>query len=278
MHAVFELISNVAQTTTTVLIEGETGTGKEQVARAIHQASAALRTGPFVAVNCAALPENLLESELFGHEKGAFTGADRPAQGPLRAGRRRHAVPRRGRRHPGCRCRPSCCACCRSAASSASAAPRASRWTCASSPPPTARCRELVKRGQVPRGPVLPAQRGQDRPAAAARAAGGHPAAGDALRGRSTPGPASRRKTIAPEAMEVLLQLPLAGQHPRAGERHRAGLRDGARRDASSRRTCRRRCWRPAAATARSPIDLTRPLPDLLRDLTATSSSSTCGR
>jgi DNA-binding NtrC family response regulator len=74
MHAIFELISNVAHTTTTVLIEGETGTGKEQVARAIHAASQH-RTGPLVAVNCAALPENLLESELFGHEKGSFTSA-----------------------------------------------------------------------------------------------------------------------------------------------------------------------------------------------------------
>src|SRR6185437_15019506 len=74
MHAIFELIRSVAQTTTTVLIEGETGTGKEQVARAIHQASE-VRAGPMVAVNCAALPEHLLESELFGHEKGSFTGA-----------------------------------------------------------------------------------------------------------------------------------------------------------------------------------------------------------
>src|SRR6266571_7924920 len=75
MHGIFELVGNLAHTTTTVLIEGETGTGKEQIARAIHQASAVTRRGPMVAVNCAALPENLLESELFGHEKGSFTSA-----------------------------------------------------------------------------------------------------------------------------------------------------------------------------------------------------------
>ncbi len=75
MHDVFELIGNVADTTSTVLIIGETGTGKEQIAKAIHQASAGNRGGQMVAVNCAAVPESLLESELFGHEKGSFTGA-----------------------------------------------------------------------------------------------------------------------------------------------------------------------------------------------------------
>ena len=74
MHAIFELITNVADTISTVLIEGETGTGKEQVARAIHETSSR-REAPMIAVNCAALAEGLLESELFGHEKGAFTSA-----------------------------------------------------------------------------------------------------------------------------------------------------------------------------------------------------------
>jgi len=75
MHSVFEMINNIADTAATVLIEGETGTGKEQVARAIHQASSKYRSGDLIALNCAALPETLLESELFGHEKGAFTSA-----------------------------------------------------------------------------------------------------------------------------------------------------------------------------------------------------------
>ena len=75
MAEVFDLIGHISDTVSTVLIIGETGTGKEQVAVAIHQASANHRSGPFVAVNCAAVPETLLESELFGHEKGSFTGA-----------------------------------------------------------------------------------------------------------------------------------------------------------------------------------------------------------
>ncbi len=80
MREISQMISLVAPTDATILITGESGTGKEIVAREI-QANSERKDKPFVTVNCAALPENLLESELFGHEKGAFTGADKSREG-----------------------------------------------------------------------------------------------------------------------------------------------------------------------------------------------------
>jgi two-component system, NtrC family, response regulator len=82
MQAVFDLIRKVAGTNAPVLLLGESGTGKEMAAAAIHRCSAR-KDGPFVAINCNAIPENLLESELFGHEKGAFTGAHVQRKGLL---------------------------------------------------------------------------------------------------------------------------------------------------------------------------------------------------
>ena len=223
MHDVFELISHVAETISTVLIFGETGTGKELVARAVHEASPR-RAAPFVAVNCAALPESLLESELFGHEKGAFTSAagqrkgrfelahggtiflDEVGEIPLamqakllrvlqerRFERVGGLADRRGRRPRRRRHQPR--------------------------PAPARQGRE------VPRRPVLPAQRREDRPAPPARASRGHPAAGRTLRPEVQPA-GSSPKQIAPEAMEALLAASVAGKHPRARKRHRTGVRD----------------------------------------------------
>ena len=185
LQSVLTIVKKVAKSNTTVLIRGETGTGKELIAGAIHHNS--LRAARnFVKVNCAALQENLLESELFGHEKGAFTGADKQRDRPVRAGRRRHAVPRRNRRHEpehagedparpaGARVRAP-----RRHANAARRRPGDRR----DQPQPAADGRA----GAVPRGPLLPPERRLDRHAAAARAQGRHRAAGEVLPASASP-------------------------------------------------------------------------------------------
>ncbi len=86
LQKVLEQVAIVAPTDSTVLLHGETGTGKELIARAIHNLSSR-RERDYVRMNCAAIPSGLLESELFGHEKGAFTGALMQRKGTIRAGR-----------------------------------------------------------------------------------------------------------------------------------------------------------------------------------------------
>ncbi len=84
MQQVFAIINRAAAVKATVLISGESGTGKEMVARALHEAGPR-KSGPFLALNCGAIPENLIESTLFGHERGAFTGADQKTRGYFQA-------------------------------------------------------------------------------------------------------------------------------------------------------------------------------------------------
>ena len=101
MQEVWKIIQQAAGVDVTVLISGETGTGKDLVARAIHQLSSRQRA-PYVAVNCAAVPRDLLESELFGHERGAFTGAHQLQDRQVRIRRSRNNLPRRDRRSSPC--------------------------------------------------------------------------------------------------------------------------------------------------------------------------------
>ena len=109
MRQVFDLIMQAAPSRTTMLINGESGTGKELVARALHQNSTAPDRA-FITVNSGNLPPDLLESNLFGHVKGAFTGAVYPEEGAVRARRQGHASS--STRSATCRSRrrPSCCA------------------------------------------------------------------------------------------------------------------------------------------------------------------------
>ena len=136
MTRMFELIESVADAPTTVLILGESGTGKTMTARALH-AAGARAGGPFVEVACGALPDNLLESELFGHVKGAFTGASSDKEGKfLQADGGTLFLDEDRHRQPAAS-KSSCCGRSRTGSSSRSAARRRIRLTCGWSSPRT---------------------------------------------------------------------------------------------------------------------------------------------
>ena len=237
MEEVIQRAELVAETKSTVLITGETGTGKELVARAIHDRSAQ-RDMPLIKVNCAAIPETLLESELFGHVRGAFTGATTTKKGKfaladggtifldeigtmsptlqsklLRVLQEREFEPlgaertetRRRARHRRDQPRPAADG----------------------------------GRRQVPGGSVLPAERDPDRDSAAARAARRHSRARRALRAearaahRAAHRADRRRRAGRPAAVRLAGQRPRARKHDRA--RRRAVARPGHHRRARSR-------------------------------------------
>jgi Nif-specific regulatory protein len=149
MRLVFDQVRQVAKWNTTVLIRGESGTGKELIANAIHYNSPRARAA-FVKLNCAALPDNLLESELFGHEKGAFTGAISQRKGRFeQADGGTLFLDEIGEISPPFR--PSCCASCRRASSSGSAAVAPSRSMYGSSRRPIATWRPRSERASSAR-------------------------------------------------------------------------------------------------------------------------------
>ena len=161
MRRVLDTVRRVAPTTATVLVTGESGTGKERIAKPAPP-SAPTPKGPFVAVNCGALPESAARERALRPRQGRLHRRRREQGGPVRGGRRRHALPRRDRRDAAARCRSSSCARCRSARCARSArTERASvdvRVVAA-----TNRDLEQTSRGgALPRGSLLPPQRRRD--------------------------------------------------------------------------------------------------------------------
>jgi transcriptional regulator with PAS, ATPase and Fis domain len=125
MQEILALLTKVGDSTASILLMGETGTGKGLIAQAIHEMSAR-RDKRFVAVNCAALPDNLLESELFGYVAGAFTGATKDKEGLFKEAEGGTIFLDESRRSPS-PCRPSSCTCSTRARSGRSARPARSR-------------------------------------------------------------------------------------------------------------------------------------------------------
>ncbi len=248
MQEIFRSIERIGKVSSTVLLTGESGTGKELIARAIHFSSIR-RDKKFVSINCGALPESLLESELFGHERGRLHGRGAREARPLPGGRRRDALPGRD------------------LGDDAHDAGQAAAGDPGEADPEGRRQRRDLGRrphhrgdqqgpdrpgrgGQIPRGPLLPHQRHPDPAASAALAHRGHPAADLALhhadlQGAEDPGEEDLDRGDAPAR-----GLPVAGQRARAREHAGAHGRPGGR--ARDQRVEPSRGDRPRRAHARA--------------------------
>ena len=239
----------------------------------LHRAVGAAPTAPFIAVNLAAIPRELVESTLFGHEKGVVHRRDAAAHRQVRAGQRRHAVPRRDRRSQVSTCRPSCCARSRRARSSGSAAASRSNVQFRLIAATNVDLERAVKEGHVPRRPVLPHQR--DSRAHCRRCASASRICRswcDFFLQRYN---ARFRKNVqgiadvhAADAAELLV----AGQHPRAREPGRAPGRDLRPRLDHRRATCRSSSRSPSSIATQVGRQPARPR--ARRPSSATSSSA----
>ena len=237
MRQVFDLIIQAAPSRTTILINGESGTGKELVARALHQNSARSDRA-FITVNSGNLPPDLLESNLFGHVKGAFTGAVYPEEGAVRARRQRHDLLRRDRQHPA---RDAGQAPARDSGTRVHAARRCGddQGRCPNHRGDQRGSAPHDGRRQVPGGSLLPAARHHGAVTGAARAQGRHPAPRAAL-----PREVRRREPeecAGPDAGSArsAVRIRLARERPRARECHRACSRALVRHRASMSIWCR---------------------------------------
>ena len=204
MHEVLELVESVAGSDANILIQGENGTGKELIANAIHYNSKRAK-GPFIKINCAAIPKDLIESELFGYKKGAFTGAQTDKEGLFEMAEGGLAAARRDRRDAAVSADEAA-----ARAAGARVPPDRQRPHRPRGLPADLRDQHRPRRGaarrQAARGSLLPHQHHHAARAAAARADRGHPAALRALP-REVPQRHQRNvKSIAPAAYHVLIR------------------------------------------------------------------------